>query len=468
VIAARYWWEKKKARQKQLPPNGDWATWLIQSGRGFGKTRSGAEWIVWEALKLDGSRWAVIARTLKEGRKVCIAGESGLISVINRYGVLKDWNKTDNEITLTNGSIISVYTSEVPAALSGPQHHGAWCDELSSWIRPETWDQLQFTLRLGTDIPNYTNRIVITTTPKPNALFRSIAQRDDVIKTYGSLEENRENLTEAYVKGVQTLYAGTRLWRQEGLGELLLDTPGALWTIDMLDAARIPLTNDELKEPASYKKELHKRIEGLDLVRVILAVDPATTSGEDSDETGIVVVAKGADGRGYLLADRSCRDTPSGWAHRAVAAYEEFKCDRVVAEKNQGGDMVELTLRSVMPNISYKGISAKQGKRLRAEPIAALYEQGKISHVGNFEQLEDQLVSWVSDSGYSPDRLDAMVHGFAELDLAMGSQFDAFLEQSAKVCPGCNFPNRLNVKTCEGCQYQFEEDGPPSGFPYSN
>ena len=311
---------------------------------------------------------------------------------------------------------------------------------------PETWDQLQFGLRLGSH-----PRTIVTTTPRPVKVIRDLLDRtdDSVRVTRGSTFDNAKNLAPSALAQLRARYEGTRLGRQELYAELLLDTPGALWTQDMIDQARIR--------------------EAPELVRIILAVDPAVTSGEDSDETGIVVVAKGADGRGYLLADRSCRDTPSGWAHRAVAAYEEFKCDRVVAEKNQGGDMVELTLRSVMPNISYKGINAKQGKRLRAEPIAALYEQGRISHVGLFEQLEDQLVSWVPDSGFSPDRLDALVHGFAELDLAFGSQFDAFLEAGALVCPDCNFPNRLNAPSCESCHKQFDtpDDSGP-GFPFHN
>ena len=447
LAASRYLWTDELARPEQIPDEGDWSVWLYLAGRGSGKTRTASEWVAWQAIKMPKSRGAVIAATFSDVRDTCAEGESGLVAILRRYGVLESYNRSIGEIRLTNGSRIKLFSAAEPDRLRGPQFHYAHCDELAAWDYPETWDQLNFGLRLGTH-----PRTIVTTTPRPVKVIRDLLERtdDSVHVVRGSTFDNAKNLAPSALAQLRARYEGTRLGRQELYAELLLDTPGALWTQDMLDRARV-----------NPKQEL-------DLVRVILAVDPAVTSGEDSDETGIVVVGKGSDGRGYLLADRSCRDTPSGWAHRAVAAYEEFSCDRVVAEKNQGGDMVELTLRSVMPNISYKGINAKQGKRLRAEPIAALYEQGRISHVGVFEQLEDQLVSWVPDSGYSPDRLDAMVHGFAELDLAFGSQFDAFLEAGALVCETCGYPNRLGAMSCESCHKQFEpEIVNTTGFPFS-
>ena len=446
LAASRYLWTDELARPDQVPDEGGWTVALFLSGRGWGKTRVGAEWLAWQAISRPKTRWAVVAGTFSDARDTCAEGESGIVSILNRYGLEFNYNRSIGEIRLTNGSRIKLFSAAEPDRLRGPQFHGAWCDELASWEYPDTWDQLNFGLRLGTH-----PRTIVTTTPRPVKVITSLLNRtdDSVHVVRGSTFDNAKNLAPSALSQLRARYEGTRLGRQELYAELLLDTPGALWTLDMIDATRIR----EVPE----------------LTRIILAIDPAVTSGEDSDETGIVVVAKGADGRGYLLADRSCRDSPSGWAHRAVAAYEEFKCDRVVAEKNQGGDMVELTLRSVMPNISYKGINAKQGKRLRAEPIAALYEQGRISHVGAFDILEDQLVSWVPDSGYSPDRLDALVHGFAELDLAFGSQFDAFLEAGAKVCPNCNFPNYLTAKTCQGCNTPFDPElVNSSGFPFSN
>jgi len=439
-------WTDRLARPEQIPDEELWSVWLYLAGRGAGKTRTAAEWAAWQAITTPRSRGAVVAATFSDVRDTCAEGESGLVPILRRYGVLESYNRSIGEIRLTNASRIKLFSAAEPDRLRGPQFHGAWCDEMAAWDYPDTWDQLNFGLRLGSH-----PRTIVTTTPRPVKIIRDLLDRkdDSVHVVRGSTFDNAKNLAPSALAQLRARYEGTRLGRQELFAELLLDTPGALWTIDMIDATRL--------------KEVPE------LTRIILAIDPAVTSGEDSDETGIVVVAKGADGRGYLLADRSCRDSPSGWAHRAVAAYEEFKCDRVVAEKNQGGDMVELTLRSVMANISYKGITAKQGKRLRAEPIAALYEQGRISHVGGFDVLEDQLCSWVPDSGYSPDRLDALVHGFAELDLAFGSQFDAFLEAGSKVCPSCNFPNFLTAKTCQGCNLPFDDDGPnSSGFPWSS
>ena len=446
MVAARYQWANRQARPDQIPPEGSWSIALYLSGRGWGKTRTGAEWIVWEALKRDKTRWAVVAATFSDVRDTCAEGESGLIPILRRYGVLKNYNRSIGEIRLTNGSRIKLFSAAEPDRLRGPQFHGAWVDELASWQYPDTWDQLQFGLRLGTH-----PQTVVTTTPRPVPVIRRLLERADgsVITTRGSTFDNAANLAPSALAELRARYEGTRLGRQELYAELLLDVPGALWTLEMIDATRV-------QSPP-------------DLVRVILAIDPAVTSGEDADETGIVVVAKGADGRGYLLADRSCRDTPSGWAHRAVAAYEEFRCDRVVAEKNQGGDLVEQTIRSVAPNISYKGIIAKQGKRLRAEPIAALYEQGRISHVGRFDLLEDSLVSWTPDSGTSPDRLDAMVHGFTELGLAKGSQFDEFLGLHSAVCPACNAPNALGSTTCQSCRLSLtvpEGDVVTTGFPF--
>ena len=341
--------------------------------------------MAWEAIRAPKTRWAVVAATFSDVRDTCAEGESGLVSILRRYGALENYNRSMGEIRLTNGSRIKLFSADEPDRLRGPQFHGAWCDELAAWRYEDTWDQLQFGLRLG-EHP----RTLITTTPRPVPIIkRLLAQDDGSVKVVrGSTFDNAKNLAPSALAQLRARYEGTRLGRQELFAEVLTDTPGALWTLEMLESARIK--------------------EAPDFVRIVVAIDPATTSGENADETGIVVVAKGTDGRGYVLADRSCRDTPSGWAHRAIAAYHEFNADRVVAEKNQGGDMVELTIRSVEPTIPFKGIVAKVGKRLRAEPIAALYEQGRVSHIGAFDLLEDQMTGWVPDSGYSPDRLDAL------------------------------------------------------------
>jgi len=390
--------------------------------------------MAWEAIKTPKTRWAVVAATFSDVRDTCAEGESGLVSILRRYGALENYNRSMGEIRLTNGSRIKLFSADEPDRLRGPQFHGAWCDELAAWRYEDTWDQLQFGLRLG-EHP----RTLITTTPRPVPIIkRLLAQDDGSVKVVrGSTFDNAKNLAPSALAQLRARYEGTRLGRQELFAEVLTDTPGALWTLEMLESSRLQ------KAP--------------ELVRIVVAIDPATTSGENADETGIVVVAKGTDGRGYVLADRSCRDTPSGWAHRAIAAFHEFNADRVVAEKNQGGDMVELTIRSVEPTIPFKGIVAKVGKRLRAEPIAALYEQGRVSHIGAFDLLEDQMTGWVPDSGYSPDRLDALVHGLAELGLATGASADRFFAQLAPSCTACGIPNDVEAFNCKGCGVLLRE-----------
>jgi len=434
LAASRFLWTDQLARTEQIPTEEEWSVWLYLAGRGAGKTRTAAEWMAWEAIKTPKTRWAVVAATFSDVRDTCAEGESGLVSILRRYGALENYNRSMGEIRLTNGSRIKLFSADEPDRLRGPQFHGAWCDELAAWRYEDTWDQLQFGLRLG-EHP----RTLITTTPRPVPIIkRLLAQDDGSVKVVrGSTFDNAKNLAPSALAQLRARYEGTRLGRQELFAEVLTDTPGALWTLEMLEGSRLQ------KAP--------------DFVRIVVAIDPATTSGENADETGIVVVAKGTDGRGYVLADRSCRDTPSGWAHRAIAAFHEFNADRVVAEKNQGGDMVELTIRSVEATIPFKGIVAKVGKRLRAEPIAALYEQGRVSHIGAFDLLEDQMTGWVPDSGYSPDRLDALVHGLAELGLATGASADRFFAQLAPSCTACGIPNDVEAFNCKGCGVLLRE-----------
>ena len=395
---------RKQARKQQLPPDGDWRIWLILSGRGFGKTWTGSRWLLEQCRLHPGTDWFIAAPTFADVKKICIEGPSGLWKALER-DELVSYNKTELTIKLKNGCTIFGLSADQPDRARGYNFSGGWLDEFSSWRYDEMWTEgLAPALRIGNP------QVVITTTPRPTKLIKEFSQREDgsVVVTRGSTFDNAANLSPAALAELKARYEGTRLGRQELYGELLDDVEGALWNhADILRVATVP-----------------------DLVRIVVAVDPAVTSGEDSDETGIVVVAKGVDGMGYVLADRSCRDTPSGWAHRVIAAYEEFGADRVVAEKNQGGDMVEQTLRSVMPTVPFTGVSARQGKRLRAEPVAALYEQHRIHHVKGLDTLEDQMISWVPDSGTSPDRIDALVHGFAELSIAGGGAFSgAFFQQ---------------------------------------
>jgi hypothetical protein len=430
ILTSRWKWESQLARPEQIPNDeGDWSVYLYLAGRGAGKTRTAAEWIAWQASKRPNTRWAVVAATFGDVRDTCAEGESGLVPILRRYGTLKNFNRSMGEIKLNNGSLIKLFSAEDPDRLRGPQFHGAWCDELAAWRYPETYEQLQFTLRLGQH-----PQTIITTTPQPKKLIRELISKTDgsVVIVRGSTFDNAKNLAPSALQQLRNRYEGTRLGRQELFAEILEDTPGALWTMDMLDACRI----DNVPE----------------MSRVVVAIDPASTSNENSDETGIVVVGKGIDNRGYVLADRSCRMSPDGWAKRAIAAYDEFEASRIVGETNMGGDMIETIIRQYRPNIPYRGVVARKGKILRAEPISSLYEQGRISHCGVFPELEEQMTSWVSDqSDFSPDRIDALVHGFTQLGIGAGGFSDAFFNSVAPPCPHCDLPNGTDKTHCSGC-----------------
>lgn len=377
------------ARPNQLAPTGDWRTWLVLAGRGFGKTRTGAEWA--RACVESGryGRLALVAPTAADARDVMVEGESGVLAVCppNNKPL---YEPSKRRLTWKSGAIATVYSADEPDRLRGPQHDAVWGDELAAWRYPETYDMLMFGLRLGVD-----PKAVFTTTPRPVRLVRDLLLDTDCTVTRGSTYDNRTNLAPAFYKQIVKKYEGTRLGRQELYAELLDDVEGALWTRAMIKAAAVLP----------------------DMQRVIVAVDPAVTSGEDSDETGIVVAGVGVDGSGYVLADRSCRLSPDGWAKRAVQAYVDFSADRIVAEVNNGGDMVEQVIRTVDRSVPFTKVHASRGKRTRAEPVAALYEQGRISHAAAFPDLEDQLCGWTPESGESPDRLDALVWALTELML---------------------------------------------------
>lgn len=406
---------------------------MILSGRGWGKTRCGSEWIVWEALKRPRTRWAVIARTSADIRDTCFEGESGIISVLRRYGVYdeKKYNRTNYSYILPNGSRIKGFSAEEPDRLRGPQHHGAWCDELAAWDKPDAWDQLQFGLRLGQH-----PQTVVTTTPQPIPVIRNLIQRDSTFLTRGSTFENEKNLAPSALAELQLRYHGTRLGRQELYGEILDDVEGALWNREMIETGRI-------------------RLEDLPpLIRIVVAIDPAVTSGENSDDTGIVVAGVTANNEYYVLDDRTCHVSPEQWAKVAVSAYHDWKADRIIAETNNGGDMVELVLRNVAQNIPVTKVTASRGKRVRAEPISALYEQGRVHHVGGFDQLEDQMCQWIPDSGTSPDRMDALVWALSEL--SMNASALVGLANLAIFCPKCKFPSKKGTAICMRCGTRME------------
>ena len=379
------------ARADQLPPRGPWRTWLILAGRGWGKSRTGAEFVRAEVKSGRAGRIALVARTAADVRDVIVEGESGILA-ISPKGERPTWQPSRRRLTWPNGAQATTYSAEEPDQLRGPQHDLAWTDELAAWRYPDAWDQLRFGLRLG-DHP----RVCVTTTPRPTKIIRDLMASPDTVVTRGRTRDNVANLAPGVVAELERRYAGSRLGRQELDGEVLDDSAGALFRWAWIDTARVA------KAP--------------DLRRVVVAVDPATTSHDESDETGIVVAGIGYDGRGYILADESGRYRPEEWARKVASAYTTHRADAVIAEGNQGGEMVASVLRSAGgAGMPVRIVHAKRGKATRAEPVAVLYEQGRVSHVGSLARLEDQLTTWdpATASG-SPDRLDALVYAVTEL-----------------------------------------------------
>lgn len=432
-LAHKPWWYI--GRPEQQEPEGDWNIWLILSGRGWGKTRTGGEWLASairrEPVAPDGTptQWAIVAPTFGDARDVCVEGPSGILRAIKPNEV-KYWNRSHGTLFFNNGCRIYCFGADTPDAGRGLNLAGAWLDEIAIWAYPEaTWTEgLAPALRIGNK-----PRVVATTTPKPIKLLRDWTSRTDgsVYVTRGSTFDNAKNLSPSALQELKARYEGTRTGRQELYGELLEDAEGALWSRDLIERSRI--TADKLPT----------------LIRVVVAIDPAVTSGENSDETGIVTAGQTADGHYYVLADDTLRDSPDNWARKAVQAFHKHKADRIVAETNNGGDMVILLLRQVEPNIPTKKLTATRGKRVRAEPISALYEQGRVHHVGAFPKLEDQMVMWTPDSGESPDRLDALVWALTELTETTATL--RTFAQMADFCPSCKFPATKGTKICPRC-----------------
>ena len=388
------------ARDKQLQPKLDHYIWLILAGRGWGKTRTGAQDIALYALRNPNSNCAVVAPTHGDLRRVCFGGPSGLISIIPKDCFLKStdqkgYSSSVAEIRLFNGSKITGYAAQEPERLRGPQFHRAWCDEIASWRYPEAFDQLMFGLRLGNN-----PQCVITTTPKPNKLIKDLVKRDDCFVTSGSTFENEANLADSALLMLKEKYDGTNLGRQELYAEIIESYEGALWKPQLIEECR---TEEEV-----------------DLQQIIVAIDPAVTSNANSDETGIVVVGKDYKNHFYVLEDLSGRHTPEKWGRIAINTFYEWEADRIVAEVNNGGDLVERLIRNYDFNVPYRSVRATRGKILRAEPISALYEQRRVHHVGVFSELESQMCSYTGENNTSPDRLDALVWGLTELSKSKG------------------------------------------------
>lgn len=402
------------ARPKQLAPAGGWTFWLVRAGRGFGKTLSGAQWAKEKALAHADCRFALVAPTLADVRVTMVEGETGLLSVLDDddlRGGSRDtaWNRTTCELFLSNGAYMKGFSSETPNRLRGPQHHYAWGEEVSSWEDAKKGDALETTfsnLKLGLRLGDYP-QCVLTSTPKANKLTREIVAlgRPVVAEVVGSSYENRDNLSEVWWETVVRPYEGTRLGRQEIEAELLEDVEGALWRQAQLDELRVPAAPD--------------------MERIVVAVDPNLVSDEAANDAGVIVVGRGSrDQFGYVLADDTItHGGPRAWARAAVDSYHRWGADRIVAEKNAGGEMVELTIHAVDDGVPVKLVSASRGKRTRAEPVAALYEGDedlgnppRVRHVGTFPELEEQMTTW-APGAESPDRMDALVWGLTELML---------------------------------------------------
>jgi phage terminase large subunit-like protein len=423
------------ARPKQLPPDHPrhheadaaghrcgcdgaddrYNIWLLLCGRGFGKTLTGANWLVGQALEQPGSRWAVLAPTYRDTRVTCIEGETGILGVVPP-GESVEYRRNYLQIHFANGSVIYGLSADQPERIRGSNLWGAWVDELGSWRYAQTWyEGLIPALRKG-EHP----RVVVTATPRPTGLIRDLLARDDgsVHVTRASTWENASNLAAPALAELRLRYEGTRLGRQELEGELLTDVPGALWQRDQIEADRV--------RPQDVPE----------MVRVVVSVDPAVTDGETSAETGIIVGGVARDGHGYVLADYTLRGTPQRAMRKIADAYHEFSADRVVAEVNNGGDYIGTLLHTVDENIPYRAVRATRGKHTRAEPISALYEQHRIHHVGSLPQLEDQLCSWLPTDPESPDRLDANVWLWTELrDMIYSGYSQAYGVVKCGKCP---------------------------------
>ena len=381
-----------KARPKQYFPEIDYRIWLLISGRGFGKSFVGSNWVIRQA-QLQKFPIALIGSNAADVRDYMIeTGESSIIKQAPKW-FTPEYQPSKRRLVFPNGVIAVAYTAEDPDGLRGFNGNSAWCDELAKWQYPdETWDNLQFALRLGNQ-----PKICVTTTPRPIKIIKELWKDPTVIKTVGSTAENRNNLAQSLVQYVYDKYSGTRLGRQELEGEILMDTPGALWTYTNLDQYRVK------KHP--------------ELKQVIIAIDPAVTANEDSNETGIIVCGIDTNDHGYVLEDKSNIYHPNEWATVAINLYEKWQANYIVTEVNQGGELVTNNIQQVAKSLgkSYipvKAVRATKGKYTRGEPVGTLYEQGKCHHVGNFPELEDQLCTFLPGSEASPDRLDALVWGF--------------------------------------------------------
>lgn len=380
------------ARPKQLPPLGDWLTWMVLTGRGWGKTRTAAEWVI-EQAKKGAKHIALIGQTVPDVRDTMIKLGPSSILKISHPSFRPEYIPSLRTLAWSNGTIATTYSGDKPDQVRGPSHDIVWIDELAKFQYPQDiWDNLMFGLRESEDM-----RILITTTPRPIKTIKDIIAMSSTITVRGSTYENKDNLPKKYFEQVIAPYVGTRLGQQEIEGKILDDNPNALWTRKMIEDNRVN------KHP--------------NLIRVVIGVDPEASDTKTSAETGIIAAGIDDKGHGYILGDDTIKGKPDKWGNAVVTSYYKYRGDRIIGEVNNGGDMIEYVIKTIDPNVSYKSVRATKGKYIRAEPVSALYEQGKIHHVGNFIDLEDQLCEW-EQGRKSPDRLDAEVWAITELMLA--------------------------------------------------
>jgi phage terminase large subunit-like protein len=414
------------AQLGQMPPPGDWRVWLIMAGRGYGKTRAGAEWVTKIARRPGKRRIAIVGATMDEARSVMIEGPSGLLACADPRRPPR-WEPSRGQLTYKSGAVAEIFSGENPDGLRGPEHQYAWCDEIAKWARAEeSWANLMLGLRQGKD-----QRVLATTTPKPTKLLKTLLRDPATVQTGGRSADNLY-LPKAFLKAVEAMYAGTRLGRQELDGELIEDAEGALWTRAGLEACRVegrgaPLdfARDERAHQDRSSRAERSAVEGrslsFELVRVVIGVDPPAS--DRGDACGIVACGLARDGTGFVLEDASvAQPSPERWAAAVGRAAARWGADRIVAEANQGGDMVRSVLRQYDRALPVSLVHASRGKAARAEPVSLLYAQGLVRHAGAFPELEDQMCGMLIGGGYegpgrSPDRADALVWALTELML---------------------------------------------------
>jgi phage terminase large subunit-like protein len=411
-------WKWNHARADQHPPtDDDWLTWLLMSGRGAGKTRTGSEF-THRMTEITG-RLAIVGATGPDARDIMIEGESGLMTIA-RPGLKPHYEPSKRRLTWPNGCIGTVFSGEEPDRIRGPEHGYAWIDEPAHFpLIQEVWDNLLFGLRIGRR-----PRVVCTTTPKPRPWLKVLMKDPDTRIARASTYANLDNLAPSFAKIIINRYEGTRLGRQELHGDILEDVEGALWTWEMIEPDRLAVLPEHFD-------------------RVVVGVDPAGTANKNSDETGIVVVGRAGDDL-YVLADRSGKFSPYGWAMAVDAAYDDFSADAVVAEDNYGGDMVVSNLKSAGSAKRIIRVKSRRGKAIRAEPIVGVYEQHKVHHVGTFTELEEQMTTWQPyEDKDSPDRVDALVHAATNL---LGKAVAADVASPSQLRPAADARRQLAAR----------------------